>query len=120
MHKADAAHQRSALKVKIEQLGVGEVVIIGDFKTNCNLPLYFRQISREHYNKSTRSFLGFTVFSYNVETKVVEKRHFDFLSQTLTKNTNYVKAAFYKMLENPIFAGMQNLSVWWDNGPGQV
>lgn len=122
-HQAEANHQRSALKAQIAGLTKGKVVIIGDFKANENLPITFRQVRRDYYQKSSRSYLGFTVYYSNSLTTnpdAVIKQHFDFVSDTLTKNAYYLTTALNKLFESSIFKGMKNLDFWYDNGGGQV
>ena len=50
----------------------------------------------------------------------VIKQHFDFVSDTLTKNAYYLTTALNKLFESSIFKGMKNLDFWYDNGGGQV
>jgi hypothetical protein len=117
-HKDDAAHQRAAMKLQIEQLKNNEVVIIFDFKANIVIdqdPEY--ELSRDFYQNVQRTCFGAVVYYKNGST--VKKHFYDFFSEYMIHNSYFTTKALEKLFQCNLFTkkAFENVYFWMDNGP---
>jgi len=110
-HNIISDSQRSYFNNLTENIKKKECVIVLDFKENWKLPLSKNQIQDSFYHSESITHLCIIVYLTN------KKYFFNYFSEDLSHNSNFVIECLSDLLSNSIFDNLENLYIFSDAGP---
>lgn len=113
-HFNSSVYQRNKFNQQRKDLSEGSCIILMDFKQNIKLGGSLNETSKDFYNKTHLSVLGFCIIYKNngFETR----RYYSFISENLTHDSFFYKKAITWLLRNNKLSTFSNLSFWLDYG----
>ena len=87
-----------------------------NFKENFKIGGGPNETSRNFYEKTQISLLGFAIF-YKDNNGITQTQHFDFFSKILSHDSLFVIDYINQLLSNPFMSCFQEICFWSDSGP---
>ena len=106
--------QKSSYNEMVNNLTVGECVVVMDFKQNFILGKGPIETNHDFYHKIQVSCLGFYVMYKNGEHIV--KKYVDYFSKILSHDSLYVIDCIRMLIKNHIDNNLNKINFWSDNG----
>jgi len=87
-----------------------------DFKENFKIGGGPIETSRNFYEKTQISLLGFAIY-YKDNNNIIQTQYFDFFSKILSHDSLFVSDCINQLLSNPFMSQFHEICFWSDSGP---
>lgn len=108
--------QQTLYNESINHVTKSSCIIVMDFKENFKVGGGPIETSRDFYNKSQISTLGFAIY-YRDEANNLQIEYVNYLSNILSHDTLFVTDCITRLLSQPAMERFNEISFWADSGP---
>lgn len=115
-HKEIADHQDAQYRAQLQDLVVGEAVIVMDFSAKLPLPMSHEEVADDWWDMVCANDFVMTVFWRGSDGKLLH-HFFDFVSDDSNNDPVYVLAAWIHLLRLPMMESFKTIHIWSDGGP---
>lgn len=117
-HRHQKTSQKAAYNKQIEELKVGQAILVLDYKQNIQLKQSQRELGNDWFNKPQRTCFGAVLLYLDRNDQKLKKHPFDILSTNLSHNSLFTITAIEAVLGHEFFISQEftSLSIWNDGG----
>jgi hypothetical protein len=117
-HKLANQKIKEEYQYQVNNLNIGEAVLIMDFKENINLGSGPRELGQSWYERERRTIFGMALHKRNPDG-VISKIHLNLVSDCLAHDAIFVKGALSHLFASGLWKSFKihSLSIWSDNAP---